>query len=172
MKPVAFIISVFLVLLLWNSPTQAAGAVTSGTTTTTIASLSSAGTLLDGQKVDFVGEVVGDVIDGGSDNKWLTLYDAGASISVFVSDSDAQQVTNLGRYGRQGTKLEIRGVYRLACEEHQGLSDVHALTVKVFDEGGPVPSSLNIRQLQVGLLLVGIGLLLLLLHWRLRERTR
>ena len=172
MKPGTLIISVILALLLWSSPAQAAAAVATGTTTTTIASLSSAGTLLDGQRVDFVGEAVGDIIDGGRDHKWLTLYEAGASISVFVSDAASRQVTNLGRYGVRGTTLEIRGVYHLACEEHQGLSDVHAITVKVLDEGGSTPSAINVRQLQVGLLLAGIGLLLLLLHWRLRERKR
>lgn len=163
---------VLLALMLWVSPAWAATALVTGDTNTSIAALSSAGTLMDGQKVDFAGEAIGDIIKAESGHKWLTLYDAGASISVYVSDADAKKVSNLGRYSQKGTRLEIQGVFYLACAEHEGLSDVHASKVKVLEEGGAQSSPLNMRQLQIGLLLVGIGGLLLLLHWRLRERTR
>ena len=172
MRLIVFCTMVLLGLVLWISPAWATAALVTGDTNTSIAALSGAGTLMDGQKVDFRGEAVGDIINGEKGYKWLTLYDGGASISVYVSDEDALKVSSLGRYGQKGTRLEIQGVFNLACDTHEGLSDVHASSVKVLEAGGKQQSLLNMRQLQIGLLLVGIGVLLLLLHWRLRERTR
>lgn len=164
--------TVLLSLMIGVSPAWATSVLVPGDTNTSIAALSSAGTLMDGQKVDFTGEAVGDIVNGEKGYKWLTLYDGGSSVSVYVSDEDALKVSNLGRYGQKGTSLEISGVFNLACDIHEGLSDVHASRVKVLEAGESQPSQLNVRQLQIGLLLVGIGALLLLLHWRLRERTR
>jgi hypothetical protein len=139
---------------------------------TTIVGLTNAGQQLDGQKVTIQGEAVGDILNAGDGYRWLTLQDSGASISVLVSEDDAAKVTHLGRYGQTGTRLEVSGEFQVDCAEHDGLIDVHATKVTVIDEGSEVASQFNILELEIGALLVIIGLCLLVLHRRLRERTR
>jgi len=139
---------------------------------TTILRLSNAGSLLDGQKVIFVGEAVGDKISADSGHTWLTLEDEGASISVYVTDEEAERVTHLGRYSERGTRLEITGVFEVDCPQHDGLTDVHATRVVVLDEGETLRSDFDYTELKIGGGLVVFGGCLLLLHWRLRERTR
>jgi hypothetical protein len=140
--------------------------------TITVTGLSNAGSLLDGQEVDFTGEAVGDIINGEGGKKWLTLVDADSSISVYVSAPDAQKVVNLGRYKQTGTTLEISGIFHLACSQHEGLTDVHATSVTVLDPGGSQEQSVSVLQLQLGGVLVVIGVLLLVLFHYLKERTR
>jgi len=140
--------------------------------TITVTGLSNAGTVLDGQEVDFTGEAVGDIINADSGHKWLTIHDSGSSISVYVSDADAQKVTALGRYGQTGTTLEIVGVFHLACDQHDGLSDVHAASVTVINAGAPLEQHPNLRLLIFGGVLIIVGILLFILHNRLQERVR
>jgi hypothetical protein len=139
---------------------------------TTILGLSNAGSQLDGQKVTFEGEVVGDKISADSGHTWLTVEDGGASISVYVTDEEAERVTHLGRYDQRGTRLEITGMFELDCPDHDGLTDVHATRVVVLDAGETRSSVFDLTELKIGGGLVVFGCCLLLLHWRLRERTR
>jgi hypothetical protein len=140
--------------------------------TATIAQLTDAGQLHDGSVVTITGEAVGDILKADDGHRWLLLQDGNATISVYVDEADAAKVTRLGRYGQVGTRLEVSGIFEADCARHDGLTDVHAATVKVIDEGHDVPSSFNVRALQIGGLLVVVGIGLLLLQWRLRERTR
>jgi hypothetical protein len=139
---------------------------------TTIVGLTNAGQQLDGQDVTFQGEVVGDILNAEKGYKWLMLQDGGATISVLVAEHEVAKVTHLGRYGQVGTKLEISGEFQVDCSDHDGLTDVHANRVTVIDEGSKLESGFVARELQIGGLLVIVGLCLLVLHWRLRERTR
>jgi hypothetical protein len=139
---------------------------------TTIVGLTNAGQQLDGQEVTFQGEAVGDILVAEKGYRWLMLQDGGASISVLVDEDDAAKVTRLGRYGQVGTRLEVTGEFQVDCPEHDGLTDVHAARVTVIDEGSIVTSHFDVRKLEIGALLVVVGLCLLVLHWRLRERTR
>jgi hypothetical protein len=163
----ALVTALLAVLTLCVSPTAAFAEPD-----TTIAGLTNAGQQLNGQKVTIQGEAVGDILAAESGYKWLTLRDGGASISVLVDEDDAAKVTRLGRYGQTGTRLEVTGVFEADCPEHDGLTDVHATKVVIIDEGSESASRLNVTELQVGGLLIIIGLCLLVLHRRLRERTR
>jgi hypothetical protein len=139
---------------------------------TTIVGLTNAGQQLDGQNVTFQGEVVGDILNAERGYRWLMLQDGGATISVLVAEQEVAKVTHLGRYGQVGTRLEITGTFRVDCPDHDGLTDVHANRVVVIDEGYETESGFVVRELEIGGLLVLVGLCLLVLHWRLRERTR
>jgi hypothetical protein len=139
---------------------------------TTIVGLTNAGRQLDGQDVTFQGEVVGDILNAEKGYRWLMLQDGGATISVLVAEHEVAKVTHLGRYGQIGTRLEITGEFQVDCPEHDGLTDVHANRVTVIDEGFETESSFAARELEIGGLLTLVGFCLLVLHWRLRERTR
>ncbi|MDR0349926.1 MAG: hypothetical protein LBH64_00030 [Coriobacteriales bacterium] len=139
---------------------------------TTIVGLTNAGQQLEGQSVTFQGEVVGDILNAEEGYKWLMLQDGGASISVLVAEHEISKVTRLGRYGQIGTRLEVSGRFRTDCPDHDGLTDVHATKLVVIDEGSVSESRFVARELEVGALLIIVGLCLLVVHWRLRERTR
>jgi hypothetical protein len=140
--------------------------------TSTITELVNAGASFDGQEVIFTGEAIGDIINAGEGYRWLTLEDDGASISVYVSAEDAASVSHLGRHNQLGTTLLVRGIFELDCEKHDGLVDVHASEVIVLDPGADIQSTFNLRELQVGGLLIVIAAGLFVVHWRLRERSR
>lgn len=161
------VVLVVVVYIMLSIPVSAFAA-----SNTTIAGLTNAGQQLAGQNVTFKGEVVGDIVNASKDSKWLLLQEGTASISVLVSSADAERITHLGRYNQTGTLIEVRGRFETDCTAHDGLTDVHAETIRILDEGGVRESSFNLRELQIGALLVLIGGFLIILHWRLRERTR
>jgi trk system potassium uptake protein TrkH len=135
-----------------------------------ISELSTAAAHLDRQHVDFVGEAVGDIINAGDGNRWVAMGDGQASISVYISAEDAAKITNLGGYQRRGTVLEVSGLFHLACEQHDGLSDVHAVSVKVLDPGGAIGHEVDLAVLVAGLVLAATGLGLACLYSALRKR--
>jgi hypothetical protein len=161
-----------LVVLVTLLTVLMAPAVASAEPNTTIVGLTNAGQQLDGQEVSIQGEVVGDILFADGDHKWLMLQDGGATISVLVDEREISKVTHLGRYDQVGTRLEVTGEFQVDCADHDGLTDVHAVKVTVIDEGFEVESRLDARELQIGALLIIVGLCLTILHWRLRERTR
>ncbi|MDR3136410.1 MAG: TrkH family potassium uptake protein [Coriobacteriales bacterium] len=130
----------------------------------TITELSNAASHLDNQKVDFTGEVVGDIITADNGNFWVTLNDGSASISVYVSASDVANISSRGGYQQQGTVLDVRGEFHLACGWHDGLSDVHASSFRVVEAGGPIAHLPNLPALALGLFLAACGLVLIGLH--------
>jgi hypothetical protein len=135
-----------------------------------ISELSTASAHLDHQRVDFVGEVVGDIINAENGHCWIAMSDGQASISVYISTEDANSISNLGGYQRHGTALEVSGIFNLACEQHDGLSDVHAAKVKVLSSGGNIEHDIDPVVLVSGLVLMAIGLGLACLYSLLRKR--
>jgi hypothetical protein len=164
-RAVAFLFVAFALLTAQSHPALAEP-------DTTIVGLTNAGRQLEGQDVTFQGEVVGDILNAEKGYKWLMLQDGGATISVLVAEHEVAKVAHLGRYGQVGTRLEITGEFQVDCPDHDGLTDVHANRVVVIDEGFETESSFTARELEIGALLILVGLCLLVLHWRLRERTR
>ncbi|MDR0888858.1 MAG: hypothetical protein LBM21_03055 [Coriobacteriales bacterium] len=140
--------------------------------TTTVTSLAQAGEELDNQQVDFTGEVVGDIIDGENGYKWLDVTDGNASISVYVTDDEAAEVTNVGRYGQDGTELEVEGTFNLDCPEHDGLTDVHASKITVLSNGGSVSNPINWKYIIIGVILILVGAALTLLYRFLHDKSR
>ena len=125
------------------------------------------------KQVTVKGEAVGDILNAQQQGyKWILLLDDESSISVFMTDEDAQKVTWLGRYDQKGTILEISGEFHVDCDDHDGLTDIHATSVKVLEEGHRVSRPFDGYKIGIGALLIVAGAALSVLHWRLRERTR
>ncbi len=127
---------------------------------------------LDGATVRFSGEAVGNLINAEMGNRWINVTDTGnSSIAVYMSSSQAEQVDNYGDYNTSGAELLITGAYHIACEEHQGELDVHAVTVEVADKGGQTEHVLESRDVVVGLALCVVGLVFVALFLFLRRRA-
>ena len=141
---------------------------------TSIASLARADSYYNKMTVQVVGEAVGDVIEDtnwGSENCWVSLWDANETVSVFMSDKNAQLIDTLGSHHRSGTKLQVRGEFHISCEDHDGISDLHAETVSVQSRGFEVQEDFSPVAFLPGVLLLVVGFALFFLFRYLRERN-
>lgn len=145
---------------------------------TSIGSLFNNGTLYDGQTVQVIGEVVGDRIASDADEGycWISLEsldgDNSSSVSVLISDEQADQIDSYGRYGVTGTTLQVRGTFNEVCNEHSGLSDIHAVNADVVSAGKAHPDEFSWSDFGFDLFIVVIGVVLLVTFYIMRERTR
>ncbi len=142
-----------------------------------IADLSGADSYYDNQTVLVTGEAVGDNIraDILGDYRWITLQSTDstyAEISVFMTAQQASRITSLGNYSTRGDIVSVQGTFHLVCNEHEGLTDLHADSVSIIDAGYPIEHKFNVRDFVPGIVLVAIGALLLFIFARLRERLR
>lgn len=143
---------------------------------TTIASLYSQASLYNQHTVQVTGEVVGDRIHASESSCWITLTETiatdSATISVLMSNELATQIDHYGRYGVKGTTLQVRGTYFQACDEHDGLPDIHATTCSVLARGADVPDTFSVNELGGALALVGLGVVLMGAFYFVREKAR
>lgn len=144
---------------------------------TSIGSLMTADSYMNGQTVQVIGEVVGDRlrVEGEPDFCWLCLQATdrtSGEISVYLSRTLTQLVDTYGAYGRNGTTLQVRGTFNLACDDHEGLTDLHADHVSVVRKGSVVPDELHPGAFVPGLVLALVGGVLLIAYWRMREGNR
>lgn len=142
-----------------------------------IIDLQTADSYMEGQTVQVIGEVVGDLIasDYNPSECWITLQandGTYAEISVSMTLSQAKAIDLFGSYGKRGTTLQVRGPFSLACADHEGLTDIHADHVSVVSRGQATESQFDAQRFVPGLLLVALGAGLMALYWRLSERRR
>lgn len=142
-----------------------------------VADLAGADSYYDKQTVQVRGEAVGEAIrltDGESGFVWVTLRDeeSGSSVSVVMPNSDAQKIDTFGAYGKTGSRLRVQGIYNLACEEHEGESDIHATVVTVEEAGFEHPDRFVARDFAPGAIAVVMGAFLMAVFFYARERAR
>ncbi|MDR2035905.1 MAG: TrkH family potassium uptake protein [Coriobacteriales bacterium] len=128
---------------------------------------------LDHARVVFEGEVLGDRINGGEDFVWITLGDGGSAVSALLPREFESQIQYYGGYAHEGTHLRVLGEFQTACDQHDGVSDVHITNVlEVTAAGGERVSSVNPVYLAVGLALIALAAALLYLYNYLSKRRR
>ncbi len=94
---------------------------------------------LDGQTVTMVGEAIGDTMRADQDHVWINVLGDGTAVGVYVSNEDAAEVEGLGDYDRVGDRVSVRGVVNLACEQHGGDLDIHAVApLEVLEPSAPI----------------------------------
>lgn len=145
---------------------------------TPIVDLSQADSYYDGQTVRVTGEVVGDCITAGASDGycWITVtdpaFDINNTVEIYMTTEQASRIDAYGRYGQIGTIISVQGTFNLVCAEHQGESDVHADTVTVSQRGRAIPDEYDATDLLPGVTAIVIGLVMMLVVWRLQERRR
>lgn len=145
---------------------------------TDISELSDAESFHDAQMVQVSGEVVGDRINDETDPNlcWIALQsldeDDSSSVTVLMTREQADLIDRYGNYQVNGTELQVRGMFYLACPEHEGLSDLHAQEVTVVHAGSDREHMTNPAVLWAAFLAIGIGLLSLFTYRFLRERRK
>lgn len=139
---------------------------------THVAVLVSVNRALDNSDVRFSGEVVGDVVNADDGYKWVNIMGtANNVIGVRMSNEQARLIQNVGSYHAAGTILQVTGTYHIACPEHQGELDVHALNIEVLDNGGPATHLISTRRLLIAISLCALSAILSLTFIILRRRT-
>lgn len=145
---------------------------------TSIAELADADPYMNNQTVQIVGEAIGDILTAvdGPDYVWVMLQEKVDNdypqISVLMTRSQADLINHLGRYGTQGTKLQVRGEFHLSCPQHEGLTDLHAENVTVVSRGSQTPQVFDVKQFVPGAVLFVVAGVLLLGFRRLQEGQR
>ncbi|OUO90629.1 hydrolase [Gordonibacter sp. An230] len=143
---------------------------------TSIGDLAQADSYYDNQTVQVVGEVVGDGIRSGLDDRhqWITLSAEGDSstISAYMTSEQVMKIDTFGRYGARGTMLQVRGTFHLVCPDHDGISDLHAEVVTVVSRGEEMPDEFDAKAFVPGVVTVAAGLAMLGVFYWLRERQR
>ena len=143
---------------------------------TSIGAIAGQSSLYDNRIVQVEGEVIGDKVAAGNGYNWVELASIDendtANISVLLSEDQAGQIDRYGKYGVMGTILQVRGTYHQACDEHDGLSDIHATNSSVVSAGEDHPDSFDLQAFIPGLVTIGIGVILLLVFRFARERMR
>ena len=145
---------------------------------TTIESLYEQSSLYENRTVQVTGEVIGDRINASGEPGycWITLTatdsEDKSSISVLLSEEQANQIDRYGKYGVTGTILQVRGIFHQGCSEHDGLPDVHATNSSVVTRGIDHPDAFDINEFAPGLVAVILGFALMGIFYFARERTR
>lgn len=144
---------------------------------TSIASLADEAGIYDGRTVQVTGEVVGDCLSAGKKNfYWITVeaeaQNDSSTISCLVSESLASKIDTYGRYGVKGSRVQVRGAYHQACDEHDGLADIHVGTLEVTSLGVKHDDAFDIREFLPGMFLMLLGAGMVVAFQILRERMR
>ena len=148
---------------------------------TSIDELAEADSYFDGQTVQVVGEVVGDRItgDAADDYCWIVLASPStqsspvtANVSVYMSRASSEMIDTFGAYGTTGTRLQVRGVFNLVCNEHQGISDIHASAVSLVSRGSMHSDKFDIMGFMPGIGMLALAGAIYVLFRVMRERGR
>jgi hypothetical protein len=142
-----------------------------------IADLENATSYMDGQTVQVSGEVVGDCITSEYNNSdcWITLQSTDGSFSevaVYMTKSQARIIDSYGCYDQVGTQLQVRGTLYTACADHEGTTEIHAVSVALVSSGYANPQSIKYGQLGLGLGLVLLGTALYFGYQYMRNKMR
>lgn len=126
--------------------------------------------LLDGSKVAFTGEAIGQAMERGT-MAWVNVADSGGAIGVWMDAETAAAIRTLGSYRFRGDELRVTGTFSRACGEHGGDMDIHADLVEILRPGERTPHPLDAARLStaVALSLAAAAALLLL---RARDARR
>lgn len=143
---------------------------------TSIGALASADSYYNNQTVQITGEVIGDSIKDGFDgtHRWITLSAPGdsATIAVYMTSEQASLIDTFGAYGKEGTTLQVKGVFHLASVKHQGITSVDADVVQVVKPGRQQARPFDADRFVPGISVVALGLVITGAFYWVRERRR
>ncbi|MEE8638503.1 MAG: DNA-binding protein [Candidatus Margulisiibacteriota bacterium] len=116
----------------------------------------------DGARIEYVGEVIGDLMARG-EYVWLNVNDGSRAIGIWAPKKLVGNIKTKGDYNHIGDKIKVVGVFHRACPEHGGDLDIHAEKIFVLEEGSKIEHPINPAKavLTFLLLLVVLGVVFL-----------
>ncbi len=144
---------------------------------TSISDLAEATSYYDNKTVVIEGEVIGDKVNDESNDDycWITLTSLDMethTVNVYVKKSDTSQIDTFGRYNSKGTTLRIKGVFHLCCNEHAGISCLHADNIEVTQLGSINKDEINLINFIPGCILIGVSIVLLVAYNKVSKKSR
>ena len=112
----------------------------------------------DGKTVSFKGEVLEDVL-ARADGTWLNLSDGNnTAMGIFVPKTVSMPTISWTEdYRTIGDTVLVTGVFHRACVEHEGETDIHALSVVVVRQGSTKENPIH-RDRVVWLIVLALAL--------------
>lgn len=92
---------------------------------------------MDGERVTFSGEAVGDVIRATTGGVWVNVLSGGTAVGVWTTAEDAAVIATLGDHKHTGDTVRVTGTFNFACDLHAGDLDMHAESIELVESGGP-----------------------------------
>lgn len=122
---------------------------------------------LDGQRITYRGEVIGDVMRRGR-RAVVNVSDGTYAVGVWLDIHDAREIRYAGRSGVSGDIVEVRGLFHQACLQHGGDLDVHAERLRVISDGRIIRTGFHHTRAALAALLLCVAAVLVL--WERRRR--
>lgn len=116
----------------------------------------------DGAKIEYEGEVIGDIMVRG-DFVWINVNDGNRAIGVWAKQDLAKKIKIKGDYGNVGDRIRVKGTFNRACTQHGGDLDIHAEKISIIEKGHKVEHPIDPKKVIVSvvLLLMVIAVILL-----------
>jgi hypothetical protein len=102
----------------------------------------------DGARIEFVGEVIGDIM-AREDFVWLNVNDGTRAIGVWASKQQIKDIKISGDYNHVGDRIRINGVFNRACPQHGGDLDIHAQQITIVEKGHRIEHPLDLKKVAV-----------------------
>ena len=90
--------------------------------------------LYDGEIVTVTAEAIGECMERGN-NAWINVNDGSNAIGIWMTESEASQITYYGDYRYTGDTIVVTGIFNRACTEHGGEPDIHCEKISVSKVG-------------------------------------
>ncbi|MEM3421658.1 MAG: hypothetical protein QW835_03695 [Candidatus Hadarchaeum sp.] len=121
----------------------------------------------DGRQVSFRGEVIGVLIKG--EQAWVNVYDNGFAIGVWCKADEARNIFFVGDYTHRGDTVEGVGIYHMACPEHGGDMDIHAISFQIVEKGYTIERPLNMLLVFLSVVITLAAVILSYYLWHIRK---
>jgi hypothetical protein len=118
----------------------------------------------DGKTVNYIGEVIGEVMVRG-DYAWLHVNDNIVAIGIWAPKTMVQDIRYAGEYHKKGDIVEVSGTFHRSCLEHGGDLDIHASEIKTITAGSPIIQPISRKKVYIGI----YSLILVLLFYVLKR---
>ena len=121
----------------------------------------------DGKTVSFKGEVLQDLMVR-KDGTWMNLSDGNnTAMGVFVPKDVAMPViSHVEDYRTVGDVVLITGVFHRVCVQHEGETDIHAVSVTVLTLGSTKANPIHLDRVVWFAVLAGLLGLVMWLYYR------
>jgi hypothetical protein len=121
----------------------------------------------DGKTVSFKGEVLEDLMVR-KDGTWMNLSDGNnTAMGVFVPrDVAVPLISHTEDYRTIGDIVLITGVFHRVCVQHEGETDIHAVSVTVLTPGSPRENPVHVDRVVWLVVLAGLLGLVVRLYYR------
>lgn len=118
---------------------------------------------LDGTYIELQGEAIGEALRADSTHVWVNVLGGGMAVGVYVPEETAEAIDVYGDHRHDGDTVWVGGTVNVACDQHAGEFDVHAVNLEVVAHGNARETPIQPWKAIVGV----VGIALFFGEWRL-----